>query len=61
MFSSNLTLRNRNELILKKMIIYTLITSKIVVYNYLWVLNKIGKNLKGFYKSSNRLFSVKRD
>lgn len=61
MFSSNLTLRNRNELILKKMIIYTLITSKIVVYNYLRVLNKIGKNLKGFYKSSYRLFSVKRD
>lgn len=61
MFSSNLTLRNRNELILKKMIIYTPITSKIVVYNYLRVLNKIGKNLKGFYKSSNSLFSVKRD
>lgn len=58
MFSSNLTLRMRNELILKEMIIYTPITSKIVVYNYLRVLNKIRKNLKSFYKSSNRLFSV---
>lgn len=48
MFSSNLTLRNRNELILKEMIIYTPITSKIVVYNFLRLLNKIRKNLKRF-------------
>lgn len=47
MFSSNLTLRNRNKLILKKMIIYMPITSKIVIYNYLRILNKI-RNLKGY-------------